>query len=298
MEMLSKGTGSCWLFKEKVIFMKRYVHAFSLRVLRMFVFSLRVLFVYMLFLCAVPMRVHALQAELPPHLIQTVGEQEIYEGLLALGMLECPVAEEADCGKAYENIKNCVVRIQMGNAHGSGIIWKLTPERVVIATNRHVLDYWEETDSYVYFPQGYYTDAQILGVSKKVDAGFLAVDNTEFTYEELKKLRSAHIDETVYDRLKPGDAMFMADAGSEMQEAGFYEAVLEERQKYIADFGADMLYGKGFAKAGMSGGGTFDGYGNLIGMTTGGTVQNEVAAVTLPDLVRVYEEIVQEDTAE
>ena len=47
----------------------------------------------------------------------------------------------------------------------------------------------------------------------------------------------------------------------------------------IADFGAVMLYGYGFARTGMSGGGMFDGYGRLIGMVTGGTQQNEVAGV-------------------
>ena len=52
-----------------------------------------------------------------------------------------------------------------------------------------------------------------------------------------------------------------------------------------------MLYGHGFARAGMSGGGIFDGYGNLIGMVTGGTLQNEIAGVPLTDLMEVYEEI-------
>ena len=275
--------------------MIKCVHVLFLHIRRGYAFSLAVFLACACYLYVPPMQACAVQRELLPHLIQTVGEQEIYEGLLALDMLECPVEEKADCEKAYENVKNCVVRIQMGNAHGSGIIWELTPERVIVATNRHVLEYWEETDSYVHFPQGYYTDAQILGVSEKVDVGFLAIDNVEFTYGELKKLRSAHIEEDIYDGLSRGDMMFMADAGSETQEARFYEAVLEERQKYIADFGTDMLYGKGFAKAGMSGGGTFDGYGNLIGMTTGGTIQNEVAAGPLPDLVRAYEEIVGEE---
>ena len=45
------------------------------------------------------------------------------------------------------------------------------------------------------------------------------------------------------------------------------------------------------ARAGMSGGGIFDGYGNLIGMVTGGTLQNEIAGVPLTDLMEVYEEI-------
>jgi hypothetical protein len=52
-----------------------------------------------------------------------------------------------------------------------------------------------------------------------------------------------------------------------------------------------MLYGHGFAKAGMSGGGTFDGYGHLIGMICGGTQQNETASVPLPSIIAAYKEI-------
>lgn len=255
-----------------------------------------VLFLYLLllaiFFAATPLYARAEDGQMP-HLIQTVTEQDIYEGMVALGFLETPVLETVDCERAYENVKPCVVRIQMGNAHGSGIVWKLTPETVVVATNRHVLEYWDEADSYVYFSQGFYVDAQVLGMSSQCDVGFLAVDNGQFTYEELKKLRSARIDEEVYGKLCQGELMFAVDIGSATEEAHFYEATVEDTRKYIEDFDAYMLYGHGFAKTGMSGGGTFDGRGYLIGMTTGGTVQNETAGVPLPDIVAAYEEVVQ-----
>ena len=139
--------------------------------------------IYFIILCLVwplmlPLEVQASPPDrsdgytLPPHLIQSVTEQDLYEGMVCLGMLECPVLQEADCEKAFENVKDCVVRVIMGNAYGSGIIWKLTPDKVVIATNRHVLDYWRDLDGYVYFPQGYYVDACILGVSGRQDVGF------------------------------------------------------------------------------------------------------------------------------
>lgn len=233
------------------------------------------------------------ESALPPHLIQTVTELDIYEGMLALGYLETPVLETADCELAYENVKNCVVRIQMGNARGSGIIWKLTPERIVIATNEHVLDYWEEENGYIHFAQGYDVDARMLGVSDEFDVGFLAVDNRHFTYKELKELRYACADIDVYNGLQQGDIMFMVDSGSEAAAAQYYEGTVEDPYRYIEDFGAYMLYGHGFAKAGMSGGGTFDGRGFLIGMTTGGTLQNETAGVPLPDIMAAYEEISQ-----
>lgn len=230
--------------------------------------------------------------ELPPHLIQTVTEQDIYEGMLALGYLETPVLEMEDCRRAFENVKDCVVRIQMGNAHGSGIVWEITPEQIIVVTNRHVLDYWKEDNSYVHFLQGCDVDAQILGVSEQFDAGFVAVDCGQLTYEKLQEIRYACADEEAYDSLQPGDLMFLIDPGTVGEQAQYYEGSVGDSYRYIEDFDAYMLYGYCFAKAGMSGGGTFDGQGYLIGMTTGGTPQNEAASVPLPDIIAAYEEVV------
>lgn len=233
----------------------------------------------------------AREYDMPPHLIQTVTEQDVYEGMVSLGMLECPVLDEADCEEAYENVRSCVVRINMGNAYGSGIIWKLTPDRVIIATNRHVLDYWQDLNSFVYFSQGYSLDAHIAGMSEKQDVGFLEIDNRQFTYHELKELKSVCADVCVYERLRQGDEIFCAGSGSETGEILYYEAVVEDTRRYIADFDAYMLYGHGYAREGMSGGGIFDGYGHLIGMITGGTLQNEIAGVPLADIAEAYKNI-------
>lgn len=254
--------------------------------------AIGVLFIRSLILTAIEVQAaQEYEYTMPPHLIQSVSEQDIYEGLLALGMLECPVLEEPDLERVCDNVKNCVVRIDMGNAYGSGIIWKLTPDSVIIATNRHVLDYWRDVDSYVYFPQGYYMDASILGASGRQDVGFLAIDNSQFLYRELEELRYVSVDVHVYERLAQGEEMVCAGSGPEEGEMLFYEGVVEDTRRYIADLDAYMLYGHGFARTGMSGGGIFDGCGHLIGMITGGTLRNEVAGVLLDDIVEAYEEI-------
>ena len=137
-------------------------------------------------------------------------------------------------------------------------------------------------------------DEHIVGVSGKYDVGFLSVDNGQFTYDELEELRSIAMDQSVYEQLDSGDEMFCVGAGPgpEVGELLFHKAKLEERARYIEEFGTKMLYGYGFARTGMSGGGIFDGYGHLIGMVTGGTLQNEVAGVPLPAIVEAYQEIV------
>ena len=232
--------------------------------------------------------------ELPPHLIQTVTEQDIYEGMLALGYLKTPVLETEDCNLAYDNVKDCVVRIQMGKAHGSGIVWEITSDRIIVVTNRHVLAYWKEENGYVHFPQGFDVDAKILGVSERFDVGFVAVDCEQLTFEMLKEIRCARIEKAEYERLQPGDSMFLIDPGSVGETEQYYEGSVEDPNRYIEDFNAYMLYGYCYAKAGMSGGGTFDGRGFLIGMTTGGTPHNETASVPMPDLISAYEEVMQD----
>lgn len=247
---------------------------------------------FTLCIALVPMCTDAAQKpDLPPHLIQSVQDKDIYEGMAALNMMQCPALEEPDCDLAYEKIKNSVVRIQMGNAHGSGIIWEMTPQMLVIATNGHVLEYWDDSDSYVYFPQGYYADARVIGISGQYDVGFVSVDVGQFDYAQLLELRSVPVDETVYSGLEQGSLMFSVDCASGTDGGQFYEGTVEDVHKYIEDLGAYMLYGHGFAKEGMSGGGTFDGRGYLIGMTTGGTVMNETASVPLPDIIEAYGEI-------
>lgn len=238
--------------------------------------------------------VEAKEASLPPHLIQSVSAQDIYEGMINLGLSCSSVLEEEDAEKACENVRDSIVRIDMGNAYGSGVIFRLTPDGVIIATNRHVLEYWQEDVGVIWFPQGFYVSARALGSAQNCDVGFLKVENSELGMETLLTLRSVPVDEEVYGALSEGDEAFCLGADREAGEVVYQEAVVGETERYIDVFGGEMLYLYGFAKEGMSGGGIFDGYGHLIGLLAGGTWQNEVAGVPVNQVQQVYREIVGE----
>ena len=252
-----------------------------------------------------PLYVSAKEAQ-TPHLIQTVTEQDIFEGMLSLGLLECSVLETGDCEAAYENVKDCIVQLRMRNAYGSGVIWEITPEQIIIVTNKHVLDYWEDEISYVQFPQGYFTGAEILAISGEYDIGFLAVSNTEFDYQELEQIRYVHHDAEHYQTLRSGDDMFCVGAAEvvdDMENAPeyspnrrdratiFYQGSVADTWRYIEEFEEYMIYCYGYAREGMSGGGTFDGKGNLIGIISGATMNGETASVPLSLIIEAYEEI-------
>lgn len=227
----------------------------------------------------------------PPHLIQSVSEEDIYEGMTALGLAHCPVLEEPDLEAAFENVKGCVVRIDMGKAYGSGVIFQMTADGAVIATNRHVLAYWREESGVVRFPAGYYAGASVLGSAESCDVGFLLVEKETLGFGTASGLRSAFVEERVCDSLQGGETIFCLGAAPEEEETIFQEAVLEDTDRYIEIFGGEMLYGRGFAREGMSGGGIFDTRGRLVGLLAGGTDQNEIAGVPLDQVVQAYYEI-------
>lgn len=239
-------------------------------------------------------QVQAKEPSLPPHLIQTVSSRDIYEGMLALEMLTSPVLQEADLEAAYENVKNCVVCLDMGTAYGSGVIFCMTADAVIIATNRHVLEYWDEASGVVRFPQGYFVDATALGSAVESDVGFLRVDGGELGFDALAALRSVCPAKTPFEGGKEQIEGFCVGADRREPEPVFYEAVLEKEERYIELFQGDMLYGHGFAKEGMSGGGIFDGHGRLLGLLAGGTYQNEIAGVPADQVAEAYLEVVGE----
>lgn len=250
--------------------------------------------VIIILLCGITQKAQAKEPSLPPHLIQSVSGQDIYRGMLAFDLTHCPVLGREDVETACENVRGSVVRVDMGNAYGSGVIFRMTEDSVIIATNRHVLDYWREDVGVVWFPQGFYVSAQAVGSAQDCDVGFLKVENSELGIETLLTLRSVPVDETVYQTLSSGDAAFCLGADRAAQEILYQEAEVAETEKYIDAFGGEMLYLRGFAKEGMSGGGIFDGYGHLIGLLAGGTWRNEVAGVPADQVLRAYREIVGE----
>lgn len=260
----------------------------------------KIIYVIIFALCILgrPQMVQAKESSMPPHLIQAVNDQDIYEGLVALGLLECGTLEEEDLPRAYEMVKDCVVRVNMGNAYGSGVIWQFTNDSVIIATNAHVLEYWDDILGFIHFSKGYFVNARVLGASDVYDVGFLIVDREALGYEALESLRHVGTDADIYEQLSAGDALFCVGAGREIGDAEYHEGTVENKSEYIDEFNNKMLYGYSYAKAGMSGGGVFDGYGHFIGMLTGGTQRNEIAAVPLPAVEEAWEEVLERSIPE
>lgn len=205
----------------------------------------------------------------------------------------CVIVEETsqpDEEQAFQNVMCSCVRVQGNNHYGSGSIFDFWDEDIIVVTNRHVIQYFDE-NSYVTFFDGRKAEAEVIGSSESYDVGFLAVPIEKLPEEVLYEYKSVRIDISQYDKLTKNDCFFMIDMASDAANPQKYSGNVVEIRKYLSDYDAEMFYGDAYTKPGMSGCGLFDIYGNYIAMLSGGTQYLEVAAVPADVIAEEYEKI-------
>lgn len=241
-------------------------------------------------------------------LIQATDVVEEYEGLEALGFLdtgkwdnnlEPSVTEQSEYGallqslqreNAYEKARASIVQINMGAYYGSGVIWDLQDENIILVSNAHLLQNGEK--GLVTFGNGVSVEATVMGVSDTLDIGFVEVPLSSLTREDWLLLRFADKDEGNYQSLLPGDEIFVIGSSTGTGQ-DYYEGTIGNVAYYFPEFGTNMLYGYCEALPGMSGGGTFDKYGHFIGMVTAGTENGEIASLPLETILEEYEKVLK-----
>lgn len=220
-------------------------------------------------------------------LIQTTTFEEDYQALVHLNLTDTPVLTEENIDKAYENVLCSCVRIQGDGHYGSGSIYEMTEEEIIIVSNKHVLQYFND-ESYVTFWNGKSERGRVIGVSGEADVGFIGISISGFTYEELLQLRCVRRQTEIYQDIKENTRFFMIDAASNSLNPVLYEGSVIDKSRFLEEYEMEMLYGNAAAVPGMSGTGIFDGYGNYIGILSGATENNEIAGVPLPVIEREY----------
>lgn len=225
-----------------------------------------------------------------PHLIQATTLEEDYRALAGLGLSLTPLLAEENPGLAFEGILCSSVRIQVNGHYGSGSIFRMLEDEIIIVTNRHLLEYWDE-DSFVTFFDGTIAGACFPESSLEADVGFLRIPVGSLTYEELLAFRNIRLLGEGAGLVK-GDKIFLVDMASRPDSPVRKEGEVIEPLAYLEEFGMEMILGRGEALPGMSGSGIFDRYGNYLGMVTGGTVYGEIAAVPDKVICEEYERII------
>ncbi len=217
-----------------------------------------------------------------------------YEKSLKAGGHICPDFPEAE-SLAYvdeqflmDSICPAIVRLEIDVLFGSGVIWKMDEEYIWIITNQHVLADNNEDDLLeVVFWDGIRTHGEIVKVSEIYDIGFVRVDISQMGYYTIDRYRQVRYDVEIFDGLNPGDDIFVV--GSADYPAGnLYYGTIGNKSIYMDIFETEMLWAYCEVKAGMSGSGVFDRYGNLIGIVCGGNDEKEAAVLPIGKILEEW----------
>ncbi len=250
----------------------------------------------------------------PGYRVTAPDSEYQFQYMLDKDLLVTQKEQSENTAASFENIRPGVVQIHVGNIYGGGTVWKITKDGIIIVSNRHVLEHFaaqarqDVNSNYVTFFDGEAARAELIGLSAEYDVGFVKVPLSELTYAQLCTLRSSRIDTEAYAGIRAGmtifcvhsqdiirrgpddDAVVMDGKGTGIADQS-YVGIISVTDAYIEDLGQNMIYSMCYAEPGMSGSGMFDGYGNLIGMVTGGTEQNEMISVPLSDILKVCREL-------
>ena len=207
-------------------------------------------------------------------LIQATTYDEEYCGAVRLGAFTMPEIIDKKEDKLYEEASNCVVRIVMGQYAGSGLIWRMEEDGMVLVTNKHLLR--ESAYGIVTFSNEMALQAEVLYFSQEYDLGFLFIPR-EVLHADI--LRNCYEVRKTKEGIKQtGEQLeeqkIIQIASSQQVAADCYKGK-SKKIVFVPEFQAFMLETECFSKAGMSGGGVFDEKGYLLAMIAGGEVDKD-----------------------
>ncbi len=185
-----------------------------------------------------------------------------------------------------------MVQIKADTLYGSGIIYKMNEEAVVIVTAAHVIEDAENVQ--VQFVDGTTVTCSNHMVSSNADVGFLILETNSLPKGCLEQYKYVSTDKESFDKLQTGDGIIVMGS-IDAVAANAYEGEILEPWIYVEDFQQYMMIGKTHALSGMSGGGIFDQNGHFIGILCGGNEENHIAILPLSIIVTEYDLLVEEN---
>ncbi len=191
---------------------------------------------------------------------------------------------KADEQELLDAVGPSVVRIEAGKLFGSGIIFAVRQDEIILLTNRHMI---EPGEPVVMFQDGISAQADVMGCSDKYDMGFLRVKFSDLGDYTVDSCQNVRYNETEFGNLEPGDDLFIL--GSADYPAGnLFYGIIGSPSVYMEDFGTEMLWAYCEVKPGMSGSGVFDQDGCLIGIVCGGNEEKEAAVLPLDKILEEW----------
>lgn len=180
--------------------------------------------------------------------------------------------KEENIDKAVIENQAASVQVMAGDEQGSGVLWDVRDEKLIVATAAHVLA--ETGTGKLLFSDGCEAEFELLHQDAEKDIAFLQTDLSAVPDETCEKIRLVSRPESCYQKLKAGAEIGLVgmDGGMPVTSTG----TVIEKSWYVADFPMEMIYMKCYAQPGMSGCGIFDVHGHLLGLLDGGNGEESV----------------------
>lgn len=172
-----------------------------------------------------------------------------------------------------------MVQLRAGNVQGSGVLYGIRGEDLVILTAAHVLEGAEDAvavtfaDEWSVLADGY--ECSALG-----DYAAVRVSGEDVPAERLEQYLCVNVDKDSFDTATAGTGCIVMGCRSGVA-AEAYEGVILDHWIYMEDYEQYMMWVKAEGQQGMSGGGLFDRQGHFLGILSGGTEDGELAVVPL-----------------
>ncbi|MBQ7766152.1 MAG: trypsin-like peptidase domain-containing protein [Lachnospiraceae bacterium] len=206
---------------------------------------------------------------------------------------------EIDREELLEKLKSSVIRIEADardesgaviTLGGSGVIIDITDSYIDIVTASHVVE--QTAKPLVYFYGGGIAYGSVLAYGKYSDVAFIRVEVDDASESVMEVIGEAHIaDNEAYSALVTGESVYMLGSSARVAE-DVVQGTVKEMYVFVALFQNEMLVCCGAVTDGMSGGGTFDAQGNLIGVLVG-TNDVDAVSVAITDVLSEYRSISQ-----
>lgn len=180
-------------------------------------------------------------------------------------------------GLLQEQGTKAMVSLEAGDLRGSGMIYNVYEDTMVVLTAAHVLA--QEPDAVIVkFADGTCLISRLYRVYEEDDLAVLAVK-----YEELptSAVKTVLTDNSKFETSVAGNTC-IAMGGSEHPGEEAFEGKILAMMTYLEDYGRNMTLAQGICNPGMSGGGLFDSRGYLLGLLSGFDEADRIAVVPLP----------------